>query len=244
MDPALQEQLLAHLDRSEEVEAILRLKAAGQLPVKVEYQRVWVGRYLPHPQTDIREVYRSPMKASLKGRPFLENAGALFPGYSRQPAAEQAMGKAAALPGKEWSSASSTGDSTLLTPACVILTAPGCDWDQGPGALLPYGYGALYRKDEIDDALQTEKFSTWRWAITLPKEPDGHRGAWHPCRLHSSRQQHGQRRGIAPEASTGLRPSGTARDTEGAANLGDSVRILEALDFIRHMAARYRLPSI
>ena len=113
-------------------------------------------------------------------------------------------------------------------------------WDQSktaPFPLAPYGYGALYSRDDINRALtHPEPYRTLGYH---PAKADplgiGAHGTLVMDIAAGNGRIPGSPQGMAPEAdlifvhaATGIR--------EGLANLGDSVRILEAVDFIARTA--------
>jgi Subtilase family len=114
-------------------------------------------------------------------------------------------------------------------------------WDQTQGSSgqdNKYGYGRVYAPTEINQALQTSN----------PYQSLGyHPSNGLPSRIAGSHGTHVTDicagNGGVPESPTGIAPAADLifvhlgnRFTGGLANLGDSVRILEALDFIAETA--------
>jgi subtilisin family serine protease len=113
-------------------------------------------------------------------------------------------------------------------------------WDQrGPTTSTgprPYGYGAVYGVRQIDDALRAADPYDALGYHPAEADPDGS-GAHgtHVMDIAAGNGLGGGPLGIAPEADlvfVHLADPGTS----GLANLGDSVRILEAVDFISRVA--------
>lgn len=115
-------------------------------------------------------------------------------------------------------------------------------WDQrggpGPGAPRPYGYGVHHRPSRINTALRSgQPYATLGYH---PADADrGGSGAHgtHVLDIAAGNGGGGGPVGIAPEADlvfVHLADQGTS----GLANLGDSVRLLEAVDFIVRIAGR------
>ncbi|WP_066370340.1 S8 family serine peptidase [Herbidospora mongoliensis] len=107
-------------------------------------------------------------------------------------------------------------------------------WDQrgpaSPDAPHPYGYGVLHTRQQIDDALHAMD----------PYDALGYRPAdaehgTHVMDIAAGNGLGGGPVGVAPEADL-VFVHLADRGTSGLANLGDSVRILEAIDFIARTA--------
>ncbi|MEU6040724.1 S8 family serine peptidase [Actinomadura sp. NPDC047616] len=113
-------------------------------------------------------------------------------------------------------------------------------WDQrgpeGARAPEPYGYGTVYGRGEIDAALRTA--SPYSALGYHPAEADRGGGA-HGTVVMDIAAGNGRGDGppgVAPEAEL-IFVHLSDRGTTGLANMGDSVRILEAVDFIARTAA-------
>jgi subtilisin family serine protease len=112
-------------------------------------------------------------------------------------------------------------------------------WDQrggaGPGAPEPYGYGVVHDRAEIDAALAGDDpygdlgYHPW----------DADRGsgthATHVMDIAAGNGRAGGRLGASPEAEL-VFVHLADRGTQGLATLGDSVRLLEAVDYVARTA--------
>ena len=115
-------------------------------------------------------------------------------------------------------------------------TRPLAFWDQrdqavGPRA-EPYGYGAVHHREEIDRALEDRRPYERLGYHPAIADPRG-RGA-HGTRTLDIAAGNGEANGpagIAPDADL-IFVHLADRNTGGLANFGDSVRLLEAIDFI------------
>jgi hypothetical protein len=113
-------------------------------------------------------------------------------------------------------------------------------WDQRDRALgprpEPYGYGAVHDQAEIDCALRSSRPYErlgYHPGIADPRGTGSH--GHHVLDIAAGNGQAGGPAGIAPEADL-IFVHLADRDTGGLANFGDSVRLLEAVDFISRTA--------
>jgi subtilisin family serine protease len=98
----------------------------------------------------------------------------------------------------------------------------------------PYGYGTVHTREHIDRALQTaEPFRTLGYHPADADRGGGAHGT-HVMDIAAGNGTVGPT-GVAPEADL-IFVHLADRDTGGLANLGDSVRLLEAVDFIARTA--------
>ena len=109
--------------------------------------------------------------------------------------------------------------------------------DQAPGPRpYPYGYGTVHDREEIDDALADprpyERLG-YHPAIADPAGRGTH--GTHVLDIAAGNGEAGGPVGIAPGADLDLRPPGGSPHRR-IANFGDSVRLLEAVDFISRTA--------
>jgi subtilisin family serine protease len=108
-------------------------------------------------------------------------------------------------------------------------------WDQRDSAIgnrpARYGYGAVHDRDEIDHALRSPR--PYQELGYHPAVADRGRGSHgtHVLDIAAGNGSGGGPLGLAPEADL-VFVHLADRDTGGLANLGDSVRLLEAVDFI------------
>jgi subtilisin family serine protease len=249
MDPALWEFLRRSTDRdSREVEAIVRLdrpqaRVAG-LRIVSRFGCIATCRLR---KDSILDVHRNDHVVSLKA------ARALGPEHRQQagdPAPERSRpdGDSRRPPGLRLTGAGVT----------VGFVDWGCDfdhpnfkrrdgstrfralWDQrGPVARRfpqPYGYGTVHDRSQINRALRTaDPYATLGYHPgDADRDGSGTHGT-HVMDIAAGNGLAGGPSGVAPEADL-VFVHLADRGTSGLANLGDSVRILEAVDFIARTA--------
>ncbi|MCF6737164.1 S8 family serine peptidase, partial [Blastococcus sp. KM273129] len=234
MDPALWEELRERGDG--ELEAIIRFRpGAIDVPgvrVVARFGSVATCRVLPR---DVRRVRRHPAVRSLKA------ARALSPDLvvaGRRPGGEALPGDVRFPPGCPL-----TGAGVVVGVVDWGLDVPRFPrllrlWDQrgaGPAPPAPYGYGRVLERPLLEAARRSGS----------PYELLG----YHPGSADRGGGSHGTHvADIAVGDGTGGGPLGVApeawlvfvhladRGTGGLATLGDSVRLLEAVDFVRRTA--------
>jgi subtilisin family serine protease len=240
MDPALQEQLLPARDGGEVIEAIIRLQAPFRIPdnVKVVSQfgdiiTVRVRR------SDVPAVYQSPAVRSFKAKRVLnsfhspavtgtrrgipESAGALHPSGGG------VTGKGVVVAILDWGADFAHGDFLNDDGSTRFLAI----WDQSGQPTSPhkYGYGRVFSQAQINQALQSE--SPYQTLGYLPSE--GSHGTL-VAGIAAGNGRSGSR-GIAPGADlVFVHLSTNERMLNPRLDLGDSVGLLEALDFVRVQA--------
>ncbi|GAA2219675.1 hypothetical protein GCM10009850_121170 [Nonomuraea monospora] len=242
MDPALRELLRdAPADRT--VEAIIRFRRPGvELPSVRLVARFGSVATCRLPLSAVREVWAHPDVVSLKApRPISPEIATPAP-----PPSHPFSPSASWLP---------TGPSASRPPArtevVVGVVDAGADfdhpnfkhadgttrllalWDQrhrSGSAPQPYGYGVVHTREDIDRALRTSH--PYRTLGYHPADADRGGGAHgtHVMDIAAGNGAAGPA-GMAPEASL-VFVHLSNRGTGGLANLGDSVRLLEAVDFI------------
>jgi N-acetyl-anhydromuramyl-L-alanine amidase AmpD len=114
-------------------------------------------------------------------------------------------------------------------------------WDQrsrpGTAPPRPYGYGVVHTRDAIDRALRSS--DPYRALGYHPADADSGGGGTHGTHVLGIAAGNGRAGGpvgVAPEADLVLIHMDTSGDGDGSGNLGDSVSLLEAVDFVRRTA--------
>jgi subtilisin family serine protease len=115
-------------------------------------------------------------------------------------------------------------------------------WDQrglaAPGSPIPYGYGVVYSSVQIDDAFRSQDpyDALGYHPADADRDGSGAHGTF-VMDIAAGNGRAGGPVGVAPDADL-IFVHLADRGTTGLANLGDSVRILEAVDFIARTAGR------
>jgi hypothetical protein len=253
MDPSLQELLIIKDDPDEELEVIMRLVNPDVAPPGVrlitQFGDVITCRIK---RRHIEEVYQSPLKLSIKAAKYFgANKSATLP---KAPARQTKKKVAKASP-------PTANDATSRTVVVGIIDW-GCDfthpnfknadgstrllalWDQSLVSIhpppAPYGYGTVFQKEDINKALTTDAPFASLGYHPAKSDPNG-LGA-HGTHVMDIAAGNGSvgNRSLAPDALLVFVHLG-ANDTKEDANLGDSVRILEAIDFVRQQAGEHPL---
>jgi hypothetical protein len=240
MDPSLQEQLLQVDDPEEELEVLMRLVLPTAVPENVRpvarFGDVITCRIK---RKDISEVYGSPLKFSIKASKFFGQEDVISIRSVRStPLLKNTVPK------------------KTVKDVVIGLVDWGCDfthpnfrnqdgttrlialWDQSNiihSGVAPYGYGALFTKEEINAALQSKnpfRQLGYHPAKADPKGVGAH--GTHVMDIAAGNGTFGSP-GMAPQAQLAFVHLSVG-DTSGTATLGDSVRILEAIDFLRTVA--------
>ncbi len=251
MDPALWEMLREDLDADRELEAIIRF---AHHEVDVPDVRV-VARFGTIATCRIRAsdviAVRGrddvvSLKAARRLSPTFDAAGsrpghtppALRPADLRRDPRLVPTGRGVVVAAVDWG----------IDPTCASFRHPDHDgggtrllslWDQRDAAAgnppQPYGYGATHDTDEIDRALKDPH--PYRRLGYHPAIADRGRGSHgtHVLDIAAGNGGGGGPVGLAPEADL-VFVHLADRDTGGLANLGDSVRLLEAVDFVGRTA--------
>jgi Subtilase family len=112
-------------------------------------------------------------------------------------------------------------------------------WDQRPSGSgqcpQPYGYGTLHEPGEINRALgSADPYGELGYHPGTADRGGGSHGT-HVLDIAAGNGRAGGPAGVAPDAEL-VFVHLADRDTGGLANLGDSVRLLEAVDFVRRTA--------
>lgn len=240
MDPALQEYIFQEAQESE-LEAIVKLVDADVAPVGLKI----VARFgdiatCRLPVGQIHEVWSHEAVRSLKapryvnGEPIptddTEQETISIPTRKHQ---QQYSGKGVVIGIVDWGF--DFTHSNFIDPE-TGHTRFLAIWDQTapyhPSA-EKYGYGQVYSQNEINRALQSDQpFDTLGY---VPGKADIDGKGTHGTHVTDIAAGNGMigEPGVAPQAQLiGVHLS--AGNIGGLANLGDSVRILEAIDFIDH----------
>jgi Subtilase family len=253
MDPALWELLRSSTDRDDqEVEAIIRLDDprmdVASVRIVSRFGRIATCRLL---RDSILGVRRDDHVLSLKAPFALGPEEQPYDGNSAQE-----------LPLAPFDRDIRRPPHLALTGArvCVGIVDWGCDfdhpnfkrsdgstrlfalWDQREstafGSPRPYGYGTVYSSAEIDDALRTaDPYDALGYHPADADRGDSGAHGTFVMDIAAGNGLAGGPAGIAPDADL-IFVHLADRGTGGLANLGDSVRILEAVDFIARTAAQ------
>ena len=262
MDPALWELLRAEADSDggRTLEAIIRMDRPGiEIPdVRMVSRFGHIATCRIH-ASDVVAVRARPDVVSLKA------ARSLSPGYEPQAdaqvGAQPSRPNARATDVRRSPSLAVTGAGVVVgvvdwgaDPDSAAFRVPfgpissgdrGGDtrllslWDQRELAIgripEPYGYGAIHDRAEIDSALRGPRpFEQLGYHPAIADRGRGTHGA-HVLDIAAGNGCAGGPVGMAPEADL-VFVHLADRDTGGRANLGDSVRLLEAVDFISRTA--------
>lgn len=254
MDPALRELLRTRGEADREIEAIIRLRRPGlaipDVRMVATFGTVATCRL---PADAVAAVHAHRDVVSLKAaRPFDGHAAPSRAGSSgrprgrstdvRRPPALVPTGAGVVVAAVDWG----------LDIAAPCFRHPRADgagpggtrlralWDQRRVALgatsLPYGYGGVHSRGAIDQALLSGR--PYRHLGYDPAVSDHGRGAHgtHVLDIAAGNGQGGGPVGVAPGADL-VFVHLADRDTGGRFDLGDSVRLLEAVDFVARTAA-------
>ncbi|MEU7864232.1 S8 family serine peptidase [Nonomuraea sp. NPDC049141] len=244
MDPALWELLRSDIDRDDrEVEALIRLRWPDQAVRNVRIvSRFGDGDIMTCrlPASSILSTRQDRNVVSLKAARWLgpeaepygpELVKSVTHEDVRRPPGLALTGAGVIIGFVDWGCDFDHPNFKNRDGSTRILAL----WDQrgpaSPDAPQPYGYGVLHTRRQIDDALQTmDPYDALGYRPT-----DAEHGA-HVMDIAAGNGQAGGPVGVAPEADL-VFVHLADRGTSGLANIGDSVRILEGIDFIARTAA-------
>lgn len=251
MDPALQEQLLPELDQSEEIEAIIRLTQKGIYPagirVIVEFGDIITCRVK---RQNIVSVYNDVSVKSFKAARVLQSDGGYLESeelrisqaselenfdFNLQESASIATGKYTYVAVLDWGGDFAHQDF-LNTDGTTRFHAI---WDQGytnnTQSPTPYGYGKLYTQKMMNAALKTA--APYKSLGYHPGKTDRTSQGMHGTHVLGIAASNGRsgKKGVAPECKIIFVHLATESD-DPHANLGDSVRLLEAIHFAHRVA--------
>jgi N-acetyl-anhydromuramyl-L-alanine amidase AmpD/subtilisin family serine protease len=241
MDPALWE-LMEQGQGSDEVSVIIRLQPGKELPPNVRF----VARFGPIvtarlQRADIRSVWSEEDIVSVKA-PRLVTADdmlpadpmdeeAVLPGDAARPAGLPYDGSGVVIGVLDWGIDFAHPEFRNPDGSTRLLAL----WDQrGPASQAdnPYGYGRIFSEQEINRALaQSDPFAALGYH---PAEADVSGRGSHGT--HVGGIAAGNTASIAPGTRIGFVHLSTS-SPGGARGLGDSVTILEGIDFIHRISA-------
>jgi subtilisin family serine protease len=249
MDPALRE--LMERSREDDIEAIVRLAPDGVVPPDMRL----VARFgdiatCRLPRGRIADVRAEESVRSLKAaRPFGADPAPAVPADAaetaeasdeemndqRRPEGLTATGRGTVVAVVDWGFDFAHTNFRRADGTTRALAF----WDQrapGPGP-APYGYGRVYTREAIDQALRSDDPYAalgYHPATGAPSEGGAH--GTHVLDIAAGNgRADGAPMGIAPESEL-IFVHLADRGTEGLASLGNSVTLLEALDWIRRQA--------
>lgn len=245
MDPALQE-LIESTPENQDVEVILKLSDAHQFPpgVKIiaQFGNIVTCRIR---RESIEDVWSSELVRSVKASRYLEGEPAAeFDQVTNTKALEEnnpfdrkVTGKGVVIAILDWGCDFAHPNFRNQDGSTRLLAL----WDQSGVSKSPnrYGYGQIYTRDEINRALATrEPYASLGYH---PAKSDPLGNGSHGTAVMDIAAGNGLAGsspiGVAPEADLIFVHLDAARGTSGLlANLGDSVRLLEALDFVSRTA--------
>ena len=240
MDSALQELLHAELDPYEIVEVLVRLTNENVIPEKLtpiaQFGDIITCRIR---RADILEVYRSDQTKSMKAPRFVAYDASYSSEYissssEKEAYTETATGKNTVVAVMDWGIDFAHPNFRNPDGSTRLLAL----WDQSfkdTKGLAPYGYGRLFTRDQIDRALKSK--TPYKSLRYHPGKSDSTGNGTHGTHVMDIAAGNGAigSKGVASKADL-IFVHLASRGTSGTANLGDSVRILEALDAINNLA--------
>lgn len=244
MDSALQEWLYADDNPNEEIEALIRLRDITKTPQDVrvitQFDNIITCRVR---RNNIVAVRANPNVISFKAAriisatPWTDDTEDTGYNNLNEDAPQSATSFSANNKGRgvvigflDWGADFAHQDFVNQDGTTRFLAI----WDQGArissnNALQPYGYGKVYNQTNINAALRT---TTPYTTLGYRPSPDAH--GTHVMGIACSNGSSGVL-GTAPEADIVFVNLNTS-DSRGLQDLGDSVRLLEGIDFIKNIA--------
>ena len=243
MDPLLQEKIRPELDPNERIEAIVRLQEQATVPAGLRvisrFGEIMTCRVR---RGDVQRIYNLPEIISFKAARLLTNGGyadEFVEGVDRdffdseqstQPTG-RATGKGVVIGVIDWGADFAHADFLNPDGSTRFLAL----WDQTTSASAkspaPFGYGSAYYRPAINAALKTpQPYRTLGYHPGKAAPKGGSHGT-HVLGIAAGNGRSGVR-GVAPDAELVFVHLGSG-DMQTFMNLGDSVKLLEALDFIR-----------
>jgi subtilisin family serine protease len=243
LDPALAEAVES-APHQQLIEGIIRLEDPTQIPAEFriicQFIRICTGRFLAEDTWTIRQ---HPNVVSLKAARSLgvSQSGDMLPGGSvvHAPAAPplRFTGRGSIVAALDFGL--DFGHPNFLNPdgSTRVMSF----WHQGATYDLAhpnrYGYGRMFSRDEINAALRTsDPYRTLGYHPAISDTGKGSHGTHTLDIAAGNGRAPGSNSGIAPEAEIIFVHLSTPR-LGVSGDLGDSVRMLEALDFAHRTAA-------
>lgn len=245
MDPLLQDKIRPELDPNEVIEAIVRLQNKATVPaglrVVSQFEEIITCRVR---RGDVQAIYNKPEIVSFKAARLLtgnlidwemDSAESINPDFSEinqfAEEAGNATGKGVVIGIIDWGGDFAHADFLNPDGTTRFLAL----WDQtmpiNPKSPAPFGYGSAYRRPELNAALKTALPYQTLGYHPGKSEPKGGSHGTHVMGIAAGNGKSGVR-GIAPEADIVFVHLGSG-DVPAQMNLGDSVKLLEAIHFIR-----------
>lgn len=248
MDPALSE-ILHHHGGAEVIEVVVRMQNAAAIPeglqVIARFGNVATCRLrcekIPALWADEAVAsLKAPRVMALEGEPPATEAHEReidSAANARRPKSLPETGRGIVIGIIDWGCDFAHPNFRREDGATRLLALWDQTNDRSPKKPLPYGYGRVYSQEEIDRALQTPApYATLGYH---PAQGDPYNEGAHGTHVMDIAAGNGRAGkmplGIAPEAEL-VFVHLSAGGTTGLANLGDSVRILEAIDFVAQIA--------
>jgi subtilisin family serine protease len=247
VDPALWELLRAEAaaDGDREVEAIIRFVRPGTeisgVRVVSRFGTIATCRILAR---DVIRIRALDDVASVKAAHGLSpgsglgaaGPGDMLPDDVRRPPGLTLTGRGVVVASVDWGVDVDCASFRWPAGGTRFLSF----WDQRDQALGPrpdpYGYGAVHDRSEIDRALQGPRpYERLGYHPAIADRAGRGAHGTHVLDIAAGNAETGGPAGIAPEADL-VFVHLADRHTGGLANFGDSVRLLEAVDFIHRTA--------
>ncbi len=244
MDPALQELIEGDVD--DVIEAVVKLNDPARTPsgfkTVSQFGAVATGRLA---RRDIRRIWADPSVHSLKAARLLQVEDANFAADEalhspraadiRRPHGIQETGAGCVVGIIDWGIDHDCAAFKTRDGASRILSL----WDQrgtqGAGVARRYGYGRAFSQADINTALRERRPYDALGYHPGESAPNGAAHGTHVTDIAAGNGFHGGPVGMAPDAEL-VFVHLSAGALGGLANLGDSVRILEAIDYIDKVA--------
>ena len=246
MDPALQAIIKKGLNPNDEIQVIIRLVQKNLYPpdlrVVSQFGHIITGRAL---RKNIQHIYDHETVASFKApRIFyadhcnLDNTNTYYESDMQDDLVQGDLtGKGVVIGLIDWGCDFAHHDFINADGTSRIIAI----WDQGhkknSHSPHPFEYGKLFVRDMINKALKTS--TPYQQLGYHPGLTDKQGRGMHGTHVMGIAAANGSSgvKGIAPEAEI-IFVHLAANDSSGEYNLGDSVRVLEAIDFIKKTAGK------